>query len=224
MVLVWAVAASDDEELVQRALGGDRGARRQIAGQLLESIQREVAYCLMRAAAPTGRDPRQEVRDMVQEVLVSLFEHDARELRRWDPARGRSLDSFVRLVARRRVARILGQRAGNPWADAPTDPDDLDEADERRLVERLEGRHQLDRVLVALTGRMNARDQELFELIFVEERDPDEVAARLEMSQGAVNAWSYRMRKLARSIAAGLEPEVSSHAPASTRGETSHGG
>jgi RNA polymerase sigma factor (sigma-70 family) len=219
-----SVSGVTDEELVARALAGERGARRQLAEQLLESIQREVAYCLLRAAAPSGRDPRQEVRDMVQDVLVALFERDARELRRWDPERGRNLDSFVRLVARRRVARILGQRTGNPWADSPVDPDDLDEADDHELVQHLEERQALDRLLVALGGRMSARDHELFEMLFVQELDPDEVATRMEMTRGAVNAWSYRMRKLARAIAAELEPEPSPAGDIPTKEKRHHGG
>ena len=48
-------------------------------------------------------------------------------MRRWDPDRGRNLDGFVRLVARRRVARILGQQRGNPWASVPVDPQDLED-------------------------------------------------------------------------------------------------
>lgn len=213
-----------DEDLVARSLAGDRAARRQLAERLLDSIQREVAFCLMRAAVPSGRDPRQDVHDMVQEVLVALFERDARELRRWDPARGRNLDSFVRLVARRRVARILGQRVGNPWADAPTDPDDLDDCDERELVARLEERQALDRVLVALAGRMSARDHELFDALFVREETADEVAERMNISRGAVNAWAYRMRKLARTVAKQFDLEASPPAPAPAKERRHHGG
>ena len=86
---------------MEEALSGGTAPRRRLAERLLDAIQREVAIALHRLAAQRGRDPRQEVQDLVQEVLVSLFEHDARELRRWDPTRGRSLESFVRLVARR---------------------------------------------------------------------------------------------------------------------------
>jgi RNA polymerase sigma factor (sigma-70 family) len=218
------LSTADDEALVRRALEGDRTTQRKLAERLLGSIQREVAITLARAAGAHGRDSRQEVRDLVQEVLLALLERDAKELRRWDPARGRSLDSFVRLVARRRVARILGQRVGNPWAHAPTDPQDLDDADDQPLTRRLETRHELDGVLVALSAKMSARDQELFELLFVEDQDPEDVARRLQMSRAAVNAWSYRMRKLARAVALGFESERSSAAPSPTKKEVPHGG
>jgi len=198
-------SSSQDERLVAAALAGLAGARRELASRLLDVIQREIAFVLRRAVGSQGRDPRQELRDLVQEVLVSLFDHDCRELRRWDPARGRSLDSFVRLVARRKAARILGQRKGNPWADQPIDPQVIDEDEpdhnDGALVQQLEHREQLGSVLDALYAQMNDRDLQLFDLLFVEERDPAEVAEALSMTRGAVNAWAYRMRKLARACA-----------------------
>lgn len=189
-----------DERLLEAALAGAAQARRELASRLLGVIQREVASVLRRCAASHARDPRQEVRDLVQEVLVSLFEHDCRELRRWDPARGRSLDSFVRLIARRKAARILGQRKGNPWTDQPVDPQTLedDEAQGNALLHQLEQRDALGSVLDALYARMDDRDLELFDLLFVQERDPSEVAESLGITRGAVNAWAYRTRKLAR--------------------------
>ena len=211
-------ARADDEELVARALAGERTARRELADVLLDGIQREVAFCLERAAGAARRDPRQELRDLVHDVLVGLLEHDGRELRRWDPRRGRSLDSFVRLVARRRVARILSQGRGNPFALRPVDPEDLDHDDDTALVRRLEEREQLDALLMALYAGMSERDHELFELLFVEQLEPEEVARRLDMTRGAVNAWCYRTRKLARR----LVTEDSSCAP--SRGAAAVGG
>lgn len=213
-----------DLELTQRALAGNAGARRELAAKLVDGIQREVAFCLLRAARSSRRDPRQEVRDLVQDVLLALFDKDGQELRRWDPSRGRSLDSFVRLVARRRVARTLGQRRGNPWADAPTDPQDFDRVDDGELVERLEERAQLDQVLMALYERMNERDHELFELLFVQEREPDEVAEMTGMSRGAVNAWSYRLRKQARGLVTNPETPASSSDTPATKECADHDG
>jgi RNA polymerase sigma factor (sigma-70 family) len=220
-------SSSEDERLVEAALAGLSGARRELASRLLEVIQREIAFVLRRAVGSQGRDPRQEVRDLVQEVLVSLFDHDCRELRRWDPARGRSLDSFVRLVARRKAARILGQRKGNPWADQPIDPHVIDEdepdGNDGALIQQLEQRQELGSVLDALYAHMNDRDLQLFDLLFVEERDPAEVAEALSMSRGAVNAWAYRMRKLARACALAQSAKaVSSPNSRTARGAMGH--
>jgi len=211
-------------ELLRTALAGDRDARRRLADRLLDEIQREVAYCLMRAARPSGRDPRQEVRDIVHDVLVMLFDNDARELRRWDPDRGRTLDNFVRLLARRRAVRILGRRRTDPWKEPPLGPEVVDAEADDVLVERLEDRAQLGEVLHALHDKMSERDHELFEMLFVEEREPDEVAEAMDMTRGAVNAWVYRMRKHARAAAKRIETKASLAASRGTRGKTGHGG
>jgi RNA polymerase sigma-70 factor (ECF subfamily) len=208
----------DDVELVRLALGGDVAARRELARRLMHAVAREVSFAVSRMAASERRDAKQEVRDLVHEILLGLFEDDGKALRRWDPQRGRSLESFVQLIARRRVPRMLSGGRGNPWADAPVDPGEMESVDEADLARRLEQRDQLDRVLVAMHGKMNERDHELFELVFVEEVDPQTVAERMEMTRGAVNAWAYRMRKLARSVAVAAD-----RAAAGSEGEAKHG-
>jgi RNA polymerase sigma factor (sigma-70 family) len=207
------MSAVDDLGLVRRALTRDRGAQRQLAERLLDPIHREVAIAVQRRAASHGRDARQEVLDLVQEVLIALFERDGQELRRWDPERGRNLDSFVRLVARRKVARVLGQLRGNPWALASVDAASGIVDDEP--LERIEHRDALEAVLDALYAGMDTRDAELFELLFVDDLDADEVAKRMGMTAGAVNAWRYRVRKAARQLARQTVPstEVTSSTP-----------
>lgn len=183
-------------------------ARRELARRLMFAIAREVSFAVSRLARSQSRDPKQEVRDLVHDVLLGLFENDGKALRRWDPERGRSLESFVQLVARRRVPRMLSGGRGNPWADAPIDPTDVDTVDETDLARRLEQRNQLDQVLSALHERMNERDHELFDLVFVKELSPEAVAEQMEMTRGAVNAWAYRVRKLARTVAIAADREA----------------
>lgn len=218
---------SQDERLVQAALAGAAGIQRQLAERLLDTIQREVVFVLRRMAVAQRRDPHQEVRDLVQEVLIALFERECRELRRWEPKRGRSLNSFVRLVTRRKVARILGQKKGNPWADQPVDPHTIEseraDPEANTILRRLEERDELSAVLDTLYAHMSPRDLELFDLLFVQERDPAEVALTLDMTRGAVNAWRYRTRKLARACALEKTSEhPSSSGPTNTKGSVSH--
>jgi RNA polymerase sigma-70 factor (ECF subfamily) len=159
----------------------------------LAPVHREVAICLRRRAAS-----HQELMDHVHDVLLALLERDGRELRRWDPSRGRSLESFVRLVARRRVARTLGRR-GLHVADDTTH---ACEPGDHGWEKRLEARRCLDRLFTALAVDMHPRDEQLFELVFVQELEPAAVAARLGMTRLAVNAWTYRRRKQARDLLA----------------------
>lgn len=193
------MGTADDERLVREGLAGDPASQRRLCERLLETLQREVAFCLARSSARSHAEARQEMRDIVQDILVELFRRDGAVLRRWDPTKGRSLDSFARLVARRRTARVLERRRANPVATPETaSPPDAD--DERDFLRRLESRDTLDAVLTALYANMSERDHTLFQLLYIDQIDPAEIADQLGLSRGAVNAWSYRTRKLARNL------------------------
>ncbi|MFO7568106.1 MAG: hypothetical protein R6X02_36030 [Enhygromyxa sp.] len=202
--------ADEDRRLspqdVARALDGDRRAMQALVSRLLPVVQTEVGYALLRGARVESRDPRQEVRDFVQEVFVVLLAKGGKTLRAWDPERGRSLDSYVRLVARRQVAAILRSGKKSPWADKPVAGDEL----ERELPEthgdasssaKLESAEELDRVLDGLRSRLDERGMLLFRMLYVEERSVEEVMAATEMTRDAVYAWRSRFRKLVAKLA-----------------------
>lgn len=172
--------------------------------RLLPVIQAEVGYALLRRAGVEGRDPRQEVRDFVQEVFIQLLSRDGRALRAWDPQRGRSLESFVRLVARRQVAAVLRSGRRSPWAEQPLANEDLEPklpaapSDSGRFASA----ERLDRLLEDLRARLDPRGMLLFEMLYVEQRSVEDVTAVTGMTRDAVYAWRSRFRKLV----AGLEP------------------
>ena len=128
-------------------------------------------------------------------------------LRSWDPKRGRSLDSFVRLVARRHVASILRSRRRSPWTGTPV----ADEVLERVVVgepataRHVESNEQLEQLLERLGERLDERGMLLFQLLYVEERSLEEVMATTDMTRDAVYAWRSRFRKLIGSLAADLQ-------------------
>ncbi|MEZ4428214.1 MAG: sigma-70 family RNA polymerase sigma factor [Nannocystaceae bacterium] len=190
---------------VSRALAGDRAALDSLVRALVPVIEVEIGVALVRRAAPQRRDARQDVQDFTQEVLVWLLRDDGKLLRQWDPARGRSLPSFVRLIARQRVSRILQGFRGNPWSDEPTEHADLDALGEQRerADRQIESRSELHALLDRLRARLTARGLELFQLIYVEQRPIAEVCATMGMTRSAVDAWNTRTRKLARALAQG---------------------
>lgn len=184
-----------------------------VAG-LLPVVQAEVGYALLRGARIESRDPRQEVRDFVQEVFVSLLAKDGKTLRAWDPERGRSLPSYVRLIARRQVAAILRSGRRNPWADKPVAGDELEQdlgaglggiggpEPDAPFDSKLESVEELDRVLASLRERLDERGMDLFWMLYVEERSVEEVMAVTHMTRDAVYAWRSRFRKLIAKLAA----------------------
>ncbi len=193
-------------EDIKSALEGDRAALRRLVEQLVPVIRVEVGVALSRQARIRRRDPRQEVDDFTQEMLVRLLADDGKLLRMWDPARGRSLASFVRLITRQRVSRALQRFKGNPWSAEPTEPSDFEYLGEAREAGRGEGtrvesRIELRSLLERLRAHLNERGLQLFQLIYVEQKPIREVCDELGMTRGAVDAWNSRTRKLARRLA-----------------------
>lgn len=160
-------------------------------------IQAEVGFALLPLTRNQHRDPRQEILDLVQDVLLSLLRDDGKTLRRWDPARGRSLESFVRLVARCHVAAVVRSRRRNPYTDHPLPTDELElELDGGpELERRIEARDRLDQMLEHMAQRLDERGRLLFELLYVEERPIEDVCEVTGMTRDAVYAWRSRLKR-----------------------------
>lgn len=194
-------ALTPDE--IRSACRGERRALAALVDVLLPVIKVEAAVALRRRANASGRDARQDVDDFVQDVMVHLMADEGRVLLRWDPQRGRSLASFVRMVTRHRVARILEGFRGNPWSSEPTEGEQLEglRADRSGTFRRLESRARLERLLEQLRARLDERGLRLFHKIYVEQRSIAEVGEEEGMSRAAVDQWSARLRRLARGLA-----------------------
>jgi RNA polymerase sigma-70 factor (ECF subfamily) len=184
-------------EDIDGALAGDRKAMEALVRRLRPVIQAEVGFALLPLTRNEGRDARQETLDLVQDVLVSLLRDDGKVLRRWDPARGSSLDSFVRLIVRRHVAGVVRSKRRNPYAEHPLPGETLDmhRADGPELEHRLEARDRLDRMLDHVRQRLDERGLLLFELLYVDERSIEDACEATGMTRDAVYAWRSRLKR-----------------------------
>ena len=197
--------------LLERALTGDRSALQDLFAHVAPVIQVRVARALLRRSRASGRDPRQELRDMVQEVFVSLLENDGRTLRAWKAERGMSLENFVGLVAERQVASILRTGKRSPWKEDPVEEEDLavhagaTDAQAVATLSRDMLRVLLDRLREELTPKMLG----LFYALWVEEQPVSQICETMGMQADAVYAARSRIAKRARAIAADLEREMS---------------
>ncbi|MCA9528483.1 MAG: sigma-70 family RNA polymerase sigma factor [Myxococcales bacterium] len=203
---------------VERALSGDRVAAHALMAALMPAIQRRVnAALLRRAGARQGRPLRQELLDLTQEVFVALFENDGRALRRWDPAGGASLTTWVSRVADHQVASILRSGKRSPFTETPVESTTLELTSEpsASVHGRVSGRQQLGRLLDQLRAAISPLGYELFVDLFVDERDVDEICAARSMSPNAVYVWRNRLRRAAQEI---LQAEKDSDAPARMNG------
>lgn len=197
------MTAAEDVGLVAGALGGDAQATALFVRTMLPIVQARVARVLTRRRGRSGRDARQEVEDLAQEVFASLFEREGRVLRAWDPARGLSLANFCGLVAEREAASILRSGRRSPWADDPTEADDLaaDVGTTGDFEARLARREQLTLLVDRVREALSPLGLEMFERLIVREEEVETVCATSGMSADAVYAWKSRIGKLVRRLA-----------------------
>lgn len=172
--------------------------------ELTPIVEARVAR-LLRRRRPDGRDTRQELPDLVQQVFVALLENDARILRTWAPERGMSLENFVGLVAEREVLSIFRSGRRTPFDRATEElPETLGDStlDARTLSKELL-MHLVDQIRTELSPQGLV----LFERIVVQEEPPATIASSLGMSLDAIYAWRSRLLRRLRAIASELHTE-----------------
>ena len=205
-------------ELLERALAADRVAVRALITRFLPVVEARVMRALSRRqkAQGRGRDARQELDDLTQEVMASLFADHARVLRSWDPARGLSLLNFVGLIAERQVAAVFRTGRRSPWTEDPTVSSELDVVASSEVAPdaSLASREQLSVVVERLRERLSPLGLSLFYQLIVEDRPVSEVCASMQMSQDALYAWRSRLLKLVRKLAEELEDPAAMSEPA----------
>ncbi len=197
---------SSDTELVLRAVTGDRASIRALVDRLTPVVQARVGRALYRwRGSARGRDLRQELLDLTQEVFAELFARQGRVLRSWDPAKGLSLENFAGLVATRRALSALRSRRQSPFTEEPTAAEDLDTRDTRPGAEAtVASRELFTEILKRLTEELSPQGMQLFTLLFLEQRSVEEVQAEAGLSRDAVYAWRSRLRKRVTAIRDGI--------------------
>jgi RNA polymerase sigma factor (sigma-70 family) len=185
---------SSTQELVSRALAGDRQALRELFAHVISPVvERRLAHRL----ALSGAD-RAALQDHVQEVLVHLLKRDAEVLRRWDPARG-ALEPYVAKVADNHLISHLRKRP------PPSPSEDLD--GEPAASETPEQGAAFSHLVLRLLREMNDNDAALFRAVYLEELSPDEAAVRLGITRDAVHKRIQRLRgRLAESLSTPKAP------------------
>lgn len=189
---------------IDSALAGDSLSIERLVAKLTPVVQARIARTLLtyRRGGASGRDVHQEVADLVQDVFLLLFSHDARVLRSWQPDRGLSLENFVGLVAERQTVSLLRSGRRSPWKEDPTLAEDLDvrASEEPETADVVASRDQLRFLFRRLKEELSPLGRQLFDLLFVQEREVGEVERITGLSSDAVYAWRSRLRKLARRL------------------------
>lgn len=196
-------AASEIQALVDRALAHDTGAAATLIDGITPIIRMRVARALSkRRAQARGREVRPDLEDLVQETFAGLFADRGRALRSWDPARGLGFLGFVGLLAERAVGMQMRARRRNPWTEDPTAQDALMHLGGTTdgLAIQIEWRDLLRRIVAGLGERMSPQGRRYFQLLYLEARTVEAVAAETGASADALYAWRSRFTRLARDL------------------------
>lgn len=191
------------QDELRSALAGDEPALNRLVRALTPVIQSRVARGLLlrRTGGAAGRDVRQEIEDLTQEIFLVLFADGGKVLRSWQPERGMSLLNFVGLVAERQTASVLRSGKRSPWKEDPTLAEDIDQAaPEVGPEEVTASREQLRHLLCRLAEELSPLGRHLFDLLFLRDLPFEEVTRQTGMSPDAVYAWRSRLRRLARRL------------------------
>src|SRR5690349_14135258 len=172
---------TDDERLVERALGGNRKALEELVKLLTPVIQARAARVVWKYRGAT--EPlRQDVHDATQDVFAKLFAENGKILRDWDPGRGLSLRNFVGLVA---IRQVLSKRRANgatmeatesiDTAVLPMVPPGLPES-------RLCDVDLVVKLLERFRGALSALGFEIFERLYLREQTTEQIEQDLGLS------------------------------------------
>jgi RNA polymerase sigma factor (sigma-70 family) len=200
------MSSEQSADLVRRALIGDQTALTRLVAVLTPVVQGRVARTLLarRFRLAGGRDVRQEVEDLSQDVFLALFARAGYVLRTWQAERGLSLENFVGLVAERQVLSFLRSGRRNPWKEDPLlSAEELEPAAlESGPEEAAASREHLGLLLDRLREELSPLGWRLFEWLFIQELSQAEVQAASGLSADAVYAWRSRLRRLAQTLLA----------------------
>ena len=187
---------------VIRALAEGGPPLTRLVDALTPVIQARVARCLLkwRAGPAAGRDVRQEIEDLSQDIFLVLFAKNGKVLLSWEPERGLSLQNFVGLVTERQVTSILRSGKRSPWKEDPTLTEELDTTDEADPETETASRLTLRNLLRRLTEELSPLGRRLFDLLFIQGLSVAEACIQTGMSDAAIYAWRSRLRRLANRI------------------------
>jgi len=184
-------------QLLDSVLAGDRSASRSFFNRYNCTIEMCVRKVLRGTNRPATED---EIRDLVSEVWVSLFEDDKRPLRRFDPQRDVRVSTWIGLLARNKtIDRLRCSRQRTLSIDA-TDEASEPPAETPLPCEQLEDR-ECRAIAASALAELTPEDRAFMEAWYVDAREPEDLAREFGISVGTVYSRRFKIQeKLTRAI------------------------
>lgn len=137
---------------------------------------------------------RAQEEDLLQEILVAIFAHQARALRAWDPQKGRTLKTFLQVFAEQRTVDWLRRR----YRDAREEPTEgsalLRQADADQPAEPRDAPEWLEPLFARFRAEISPEDQRIVELSYMDGLSVREIAKQLNLTDDAVYQRRHRLK------------------------------
>ena len=189
--------------VLRKALDGDETTLRDLINLMTPVVHVRVARTMHRRQQDArGRDLRQDIEDLTQEVFAALFSKDAKALRAWDPERGLSFLNFVGFLAEREVAMRFRSAKRNPWTEDPATMEELNRAvGVTGCPEHyIESRDLLAFMLGEIQQWLTPEGRQYFQLLYVDQQSVADVAERSGTTKNALYVWRNRLLKKVRAV------------------------
>ena len=183
---------------LQAVLEGDRQAWQRFYCRYQPVITASVCHTLRSRNVPFARA---DLDDLVGEVWLSLLRKDSLGLRRYDASRGRSLPSWIRLLAvRTTIDRLRCRSLRQRLRERTSELERHDWSDERGRPDLAVETRQLAEAARRAIDALQPRDRYFIEL-FLRGTDTDEVARRLNIAVATVHSRRFKLsQKLHRLV------------------------
>jgi RNA polymerase sigma-70 factor (ECF subfamily) len=187
-----ANTAPNEEELLKRCIAGDKETWNIFVQKYSKLVLHSIYKTFRAYDQPTDPD---DVDDLFQEAFTLFYSDDFKRLRIFDPTKGRTLASWLRLLTvRMTINYIKKQRPTTSLDDLPLEPSQasnegtiIDEESQKNLVDVLE--------------ELPLDDKLLIELSYIKELPPEIVAQMLHIAVGTFYTRKNRIINKIRKIA-----------------------
>ena len=187
---------SSDHELLKGCVSGSKNAWDSFLDKYSKLIYHTIYKTLRVHEAPLNPD---DVNDLFQEVATSLCAEKCKKLRVFDPGKGCSLSSWLRMIAvRTTIDSLRKRRVVSSVEELAVEPS---QTGEQESIAEQDTVNAVKELLKSLP----AKDKLLIELSYMRELPPEEVAQMLSISVGAFYTRKNRILEKLRKSAADTE-------------------
>ena len=199
-----AVGVYQSKLLLEKLFAGNFFERNAVAKRLYSIID----YWAERAVKE-NKIRLHEKKDLIQEVWARLLNDNGKVLKKYDPGRGMSVESYSTMIVNREIGDIIRKHQSNKRKEQLNIKfnDDIYLEHNPLTIERfIQARELAVKLDYWLCSELTDRGITVLHAAFYEDAHPGEVAKHLNMSIKNVYIWRHKLRALSRRF---LETECS---------------